>query len=392
MNVLLVLWVIYISFRVGLDVYESLFIKEEVAKQAVLMNQKEYIQAGLYAVYQRLIDIFDAFISLFVVVTLLSGGLWLINFFDGGNSLLSIFSYFAIVYILSLPVSIYRIIIDKRFDFYNGGWKMFVIDEIKKIALFLIFGGIFFYGLVYFIDHYQNWWIIAFVFVFVVIVLVNLLLPFFMSIFNKFTPLEDEELKQSIQELLCQTNFKSDGIFVMDASKRDSRLNAFFSGLGSSKRVVLFDTLLNKLTKEEILAVLAHELGHFRNKDIYKNIIMIGMLMFGLLFIVGHLPDSLFTQLKLEKNAGNIIVLGIIISEVYFYFATPIVNLISRTNEFNADAFSTTLVDAKYLKNALIKLIKQNKAFPKSSKLFSIMYHSHPNVLERIEKLDKTLH
>ena len=383
----LTIFTIYIAFRVGLDIYESFYIKQELEKEAVLMDKKEYIEAGLYAVYQKIIDIFDAFSSLFIVALLLFGGLWAINYYDNSNSILTIFAYFTIVYFFSLPINIYKKIIDTRFGFNKASWKLFVIDEIKKIVLFIVFGGIIFYGLIYFIENFDNWWIIGFVFVFIVIVIINILLPFFMSMFNKFTPLEDDDLKHSIEEMMDKVGFKSSGIFVMDASKRDGRLNAFFGGFGSTKRVVLFDTLVDKLSKNEILAVLGHELGHFKYKDIIKNIAMIGMMMFGLFFILGNLPDSLFNELKIEKTAGNILVLGFIISEVYFYILSPIMNLISRHNEFEADKMGAELGEGKNLKSALIKLVTENKSFPKSSKIYSILYHSHPSVLERIEKL-----
>ncbi|RUM56846.1 MAG: M48 family peptidase [Nautilia sp.] len=385
----LTIFVIYISFRIGIDIYESFYIKKEAAKDAVLMEKKEYLEAGLYAVYKKIIDIFDALASLFIVVIILSGGLWLINYLDNNNSLITIFAYFALVYIVSLPIMIYSKIIDKRFGFNKASWKLFVIDEIKKIILFVLIGGIIFWGLIYFIENFENWWIVGFVFVFIVILLVNILYPIFMSLFNKFTPLENEELKNDIENIMEKVGFKANGIFVMDASKRDSRLNAFFGGFGKTKRVVLFDTLVEKLTPNEIIAVLGHELGHFKHKDIIKNIGMMGIMMFGLFFIIGHLPDSLFQEAHIKKTAGNILVLAFIIGEVYFYALSPIINLISRHNEFAADEMGAELGSSKDLKSALIKLIKENKSFPKSSKIYSIMYHSHPSVLERIEELDK---
>jgi len=365
-----------------------MYIKEEVNKEAVLMNKLEYLEAGLYAVYNKIIDIFDAFASLFVVVVLLFGGLWLINYFDNSNSLMTVFIYFAFVYFVTLPINIYQKVIDKKFGFNKSSWKLFIIDEIKKILLFVVLGGGVMWGLVYFIENFENWWIIGFVFSFIVILLINLLLPYFMSIFNKFTPLEDEELKNDIENIMDKVGFKANGIFVMDASKRDKRLNAFFGGFGKSKRVVLFDTLIEKLSPKEILAVLGHELGHFKHKDLIKNIAMMGIMMFGLFAIIGNLPDSLFEELKIPKNGGNILVLAFIISEVYFYILNPIINMISRHNEFQADKMGAELGSKEDLKSALIKLVNENKSFPKSSKLYSIMYHSHPSILERLKELE----
>jgi len=385
---LLVIFTLYIAFRVGLDIYEAMYIKEEVNKEAVLMNKLEYLEAGLYAVYNKIIDIFDAFASLFVVVVLLFGGLWLINYFDNSNSLMTIFIYFAFVYFVTLPIHIYQKVIDKKFGFNKSSWKLFIIDEIKKILLFVVLGGGVMWGLIYFIENFENWWIIGFVFSFIVILLINLLLPYFMGIFNKFTPLEDEELKNDIENIMDKVGFKANGIFVMDASKRDKRLNAFFGGFGKSKRVVLFDTLIEKLSPKEILAVLGHELGHFKHKDLIKNIAMMGIMMFGLFAIIGNLPDSLFEELKIPKNGGNILVLAFIISEVYFYILNPIINMISRHNEFQADKMGAELGSKEDLKSALIKLVNENKSFPKSSKLYSIMYHSHPSILERLKELE----
>ncbi len=383
------IFVIYISFRVGLDIYESAFIKEEATKEAVLMRQKEYIEAGIYAIYQKIIDIFSAFASLFVVVVLFFGGLWLINYFDHNNSLITVFVYFAMVYIVNLPIEIYQKIIDKKFGFNKSSWKLYIIDEIKKIILFVIFGGAVMWVLIYFINHFKNWWLIGFGFTFLVILLINLLLPYFMMFFNKFTPLDNENLKQDIENIMDKVGFRASGIFVMDASKRDGRLNAFFGGFGKSKRVVLFDTLINKLSPKEIIAVLGHELGHFKHKDLIKNITMMGILMFGLFAIIGNLPDALFEQMNVSKTAGNILVLAFIVGEVYFYLLSPVVNFISRHNEFEADKMGAELGDAKDLKSALIKLVNENKSFPKSSKIYSIIYHSHPSVIERIKELEK---
>jgi STE24 endopeptidase len=208
-------------------------------------------------------------------------------------------------------------------------------------------------------------------------------------IFNKFTPLEDEELKNSIEEMMQKVGFKSNGIYIMDASKRDTRLNAYFAGLGKSKRVVLFDTLLNKLSKKEILAVLGHELGHFKNKDILKNISLVGLMLFILFAIFGNLPDSLFKSLNIPKSGANIIMLAILFSEVIFFVLSPIINLVSRNNEFKADEVGSELVDKKALASALKKLVNENKHYPKVSKIYSLIYYTHPPIIERLKRPEK---
>ena len=392
LNVLLGIFVLYIFFKILLEIREVFFIKKVFPERVSFIDIETYKDAAFYAIYKHTINIFNSLISLFLVVLWLSGGLFIINFLlYKQNNILSeleiLYIFFTINYILTLPVTIWEKSIDKKFGFNVSSWKQFFIDEIKKIVLFIIFGGIFFTGLIYFIDNYKNWWFIGFGFSFTVIILINILYPFVAAWFNKFEELENEELKNSIENMMKKVGFHSSGIFVMDASKRDTRLNAYFAGFGKTKRVVLFDTLLNKLNKDEILAVLGHELGHFKHKDIFKNIAVVGLMVFTLFFIFGHLPDKLFKELMIPKNGVNIIILALLFSEVLFFVFQPLINLISRHNEFEADREGSELVSKKALHSALIKLIKENKSFPKVSKIYSFIYYSHPPILERLEKL-----
>ena len=392
-NVLIGIFGLYVFIKIVLEIKEVLYIKEVFGLGAVLMDIETYKDAAIYSIYKHTINIFNALISLFLVVFWLSGGLFIINFIlYKSNSTLSqleiLLAFFAINYVLTLPINIWEKHIDKRFGFNVAPWKMFFIDEIKKIFLFIIFGGVFFAGLIYFIDNFQNWWLYGFVFTFGVVIMINLLYPFFAQMFNKFTPLEDEELKDAIEDMMAKVGFKSNGIYVMDASKRDTRLNAYFAGFGNTKRVVLFDTLLKKLTKNEILAVLGHELGHFKHKDIFKNIAVVGVMLFILFAIFGNLPDTLFKELMVPKIGANIIILALLFSEVIFFILQPFVNFVSRHNEFAADEMGSELVSKKDLANALKKLVSENKHFPRVSKIYSFIYYSHPPILERLEKLE----
>ena len=392
-NFLIALFGIYVFIKILLEIREVFYIKKVFEKGPVLLKPKDFEIAALYAINKHTINIFNALISMFLVVFWLSGGLFIINFwlYKPGSiiSELEILGVFFVVnYIMTLPIHIWEKHIDKKFGFNVAPWKLFFIDEIKKIILFIILGGIFFAGLIYFIDNFKNWWLWGFLFTFLVVILINILYPIFAALFNKFEPLKDEELKNNIEDLMNKVGFKSNGIFVMDASKRDTRLNAYFAGLGKSKRVVLFDTLLKKLNKEEILAVLGHELGHFKHKDILKNIAVVGIVLFVLFYIFGHLPDKLFKELMIPKIGANIIILALLYSEVIFFIFQPLINLISRHNEFEADEMGAELVNKKALASALKKLVSENKYFPKVSKLYSFIYYSHPPILERLEKLE----
>ena len=391
-NFLIGIYGVYIFIKIMLEIKEVFFIKNEFEKGPVLLNSKDFKDAALYSITKHTIEIFNALISMFLVVFWLSGGLFIINFlYYKPNSIIHelviLGIFFFINYILTLPIAIWEKHIDKKFGFNVASWKLFFIDEIKKIVLFIIFGGIFFAGLIYFIENFKHWWIIGFLFTFGVVILINILYPFFASWFNKFEPLENQELKNDIENLMKKVGFKSNGVFVMDASKRDTRLNAYFAGLGKSKRVVLFDTLLKKLNKDEILAVLGHELGHFKHKDILKNIAVVGTMLFIVFFIFGHLPNKLFKELMIPKNGVNIIILALLFSDLIFFIFHPFVNLISRNNEFAADEMGVKLVNKDALYNALIKLVNENKHFPKVSKIYSFLYYSHPPILERLEKI-----
>ena len=201
------------------------------------------------------------------------------------DSLLQIDSYWlkAIIFVdgfivinwfLSLPFSLYQTFkLDKKYGFSNITPALYIKDTIKSAFLTVVFGSLVIAVISYIILNFPSWWIFGFIFIFAVIVLINMLYPLIRDkMFDKFEKLKDVELEEKINALLKEVGFKSSGVFSVDASKRDSRLNAYFGGLGSTKRVVLFDTLIEKLTHNELLAVLGHELGHFKNGDILKNI------------------------------------------------------------------------------------------------------------------------
>jgi STE24 endopeptidase len=211
-------------------------------------------------------------------------------------------------------------------------------------------------------------------------------------IFNKFTPLEEGELRTDIESMMEGVGLKSDGVFVLDASKRDSRLNAYFGGLGKSKRVVLFDTLIEKLTNKELLAVLGHELGHFSHGDIWKNIGMMGVLLFLSFFLLGNLPDSLFYAMNIEPNAGVEIAMMMMLLPLISFVFMPTMSAVSRHNEYAADEFGSELGGKENLVSALMKLVTENKAFPKSHPIYAFFYYTHPPVLERLKELGYDAH
>jgi STE24 endopeptidase len=247
------------------------------------------------------------------------------------------------------------------------------------------------WGIYEIISSFELWWLWSFVFIFAVVVLINMFYPTFRAMFfDKLTPLKNEELDSRIKSLMDKTGFVSAGVFVSDASKRDARLNAYFGGLGKSKRVVLFDTLIEKLTTKELLAVLGHELGHFAHKDIYKNIAMVGAMLFGMFAIFGNLPNSLYTELGISQSPYVLMILLILFMPVLGFLMMPLMGVVSRRNEYAADRMGSELGGnggAVELANALIKLVNENKSFPLSHPLYIFFHYTHPPVLERLREL-----
>jgi len=184
-----------------------------------------------------------------------------------------------------------------------------------------------------------------------------------------------------------EAGLNSQGVFVMNAGEKSTKLNAFFGGLGKSKRVVLFDTLLAKLGDDELLAVLGHELGHFRHGDIWKNIALTGGLLFVGFFLAGNLPDSLFSQIGVVPTAGVKIAMLMLLFPVLGFVFTPIMSYVSQHNEYAADAYGSEVGGKNHLVSALLKLVTENKSFPKSHPLVIFFYHTHPPILERLKEL-----
>jgi STE24 endopeptidase len=239
----------------------------------------------------------------------------------------------------------------------------------------------------------ELWWLWSFAFIFAVIVLLNMFFPTLRALFfDKLTPLEDEELNKQIATLMDKTGFKSSGVFISDASKRDARLNAYFGGLGKTKRVVLFDTLLEKLSSNELLAVLGHELGHFQHGDIYKNIALMGGMLFAMFALFGNLPDTLYMELGVQMSAANMMILFMLVMPLLSFVMMPIMGIVSRHNEYEADKTGADLGGKMFLSEALKKLVSENKSFPLSHPIYIFFYYTHPPVLERLKELGFDIH
>ncbi len=393
LETIIILYSFYTFMKLYISVMQIGYINEEKRKIPVLMSADKYLVAGNYAVANGKLGLVSTLVDYLVFIWwVFAGFAWLSGFVavEGAvmQAVLFLFGFIVVNYIIALPFELYqKFKIDEDFGFNKMTAKMYVLDTVKSLALFVIIGGAIFALLAWIIGSFESWWLWGFVSIFTVAVLANVLMPTFMALFNKFTPIEEGELKTEISAMMDKVGLRNDGIFVMDASKRDGKLNAFFGGLGKSKRVVLFDTLIEKLNTKELLAVIGHELGHFTHGDIWKNIGLIGLLLFIAFYLFGHLPDALFTQMGVVPEAGVQIAMLMLLLPLLSFVFTPFMSAVSRHNEYAADEFGSAMGGKENLVSALMKLVTENKSFPKSHPLVIFFYYTHPPVLERLKEL-----
>ncbi|HED0728557.1 TPA: M48 family metallopeptidase [Campylobacter jejuni] len=379
-------WISYAQIR---------FLEREKDKQAQILSEKDYQNAADIAIENEKFKLFSNFYNLIINIAWIGFGflylkeLLILNNTRFENTLF-LLSFLIITSILNLPLSIYESFIkDKAHGFSNMTVKLFIKDTVKSLILTLIFGFLILYALIFCYDFFGTfWWIAAFIFAFCIIVIINLIYPTLIApIFNKMEKLDDKNLLKKISSLMKQCGFSANGVYVIDASKRDKRLNAYFGGLFKSKRVVLFDTLLKALNERELLAVLGHELGHFVHKDIIKALFNGAITMFLLFFVFANLPEFVYLESHLEGVNGGVFALLFIFANIFSFLISPMLNALSRKNEFAADQHGAKVTSKEDMKNALIALARENKAFIKTSKIYTFFYLSHPSISDRIKAL-----
>ncbi len=379
---------IYIFIKIYISIMQIGFISQKITEEPIILSSDNFIKAGQYAISKERINIISTIVEYFIFLFWIFYGFKLSSeIFNQQNLIFQtifIFSFFIIGYIINLPFEIYqKFILDQKYGFNKSTYKLYFIDQIKTFMLAIIFGFPVVYSILYFIENIINWWLYSAIFLITVITLVNILYPVFIPLFNKLTPLENGELKIWIEKVIKSTGFNNNGIFVIDASKRDGRLNAFFGGFGKSKIVVLYDTLIAKLTHSEIIAVIGHELGHFTNNDNYKNLLMISSFVFLFFYVADYLSLS-------KNGSGEFLIILSIYLSISLFFISPIFSYIYRKHEFKADKFGSEISGSSlFLSEALKKLVSENSSFPISHPIYRFFYETHPSVSERLEKLKK---
>ena len=298
---------------------------------------------------------------------------------------------------VDLPFDYYRqFVLEARFGFNKMPLRLFCIDMLKNTVIGAVIGLPLIWVVLTLMEKSGDlWWLYAWM-VFSAFQLAMLVLypTVIAPLFNKFTPLADESLKSRIESLMGRVGFASQGLFVMDGSKRSAHGNAYFSGFGAAKRIVFFDTLLARLAPEEIEAVLAHELGHFKLKHIVKRILMMFAISLGFLALLGFLKTQtwFYTGLGVDPMIGAsndvmALILFMLVLPVFTFLFSPLTSIGSRKHEFEADAFAAKHTKADDLVSALVKLYEDNASTLTPDPLHSAFYDSHPPASVRIHKL-----
>jgi STE24 endopeptidase len=303
----------------------------------------------------------------------------------------------AITSVIDLPFDYYRqFVIEQRFGFNRMGKGIFFVDRIKGVLLGAAFGLPLLFVVLWLMNQAGSlWWLWTWIVWVVFQMLVLVLYPSFIApLFNKFEPLKDEALKSRIEALMTRCGFAAKGLFVMDGSRRSAHGNAYFTGFGAAKRIVFFDTLLARLSGNEIEAVLAHELGHFKRRHVIKRMFVTFAISLAMLALLGWLTQCVWFYEGLGVrpsliggNSGLALVLFFLALPVFLFFVTPLGSLSSRKHEFEADAFAATQTDAQDLVNALVKLYEDNASTLTPDPLYTAFYYSHPPASQRIDRL-----
>jgi len=296
--------------------------------------------------------------------------------------------------IISTPFSVYNtFVIEEKYGFNKTTVKTYIFDKLKGWLLAIVLGGLLLSLIVWIYSITTTWfWLIAWIAMTIVMIFLNMFYSsLIVPLFNKQTPLPDGELRDAIESFCRKAGFKLKNIFVIDGSKRSSKANAYFSGLGAKKRIVLYDTLIHDHTMEELVAVLAHEVGHYKLKHTFMGMLMsvlqTGIMLFILSLFIGNHSLSESLGVKTPSFHIGITAFGLLYTPVSLITGL-LMNWVSRKNEYAADAFAGKNVHPEALKSALIRLSVKHLSNLKPHHLYVLFHYSHPTLLQRIKALD----
>lgn len=381
--------------------------KQAEAKKFFNIDDADFSKTLSYTEDKYRFASWSSWVSLILTLAFLAlGGMGLVetwsqhlgNMVASGSSIVTGLFFFFILILLSMvvgiPFELYSTFkIEEKHGFNRQTVGGFFLDKLKGLFLGVILGGLLLSGLLYVMEKTgDSWWLWAWGVMSGFSLFASWIFPSVLApMFNKFTKIEDGELKESIYAFSKKIGFKTGGLYVMDASKRSSHGNAYFTGVFGEKRIVLFDTLVKSLSVDELVAVLAHELGHFVLHHVRWGLVR-GILLTGLMFYAMSLClsyESFYTAFYLKgmSSYGALVVFGMWFG-FFDFILQPLGNWMSRKNEFAADDFAKKNIGSgKLLVDALIKMRESNYSMPISHPIYSSMYYSHPPLMERLAVL-----
>jgi len=362
-------------------------------------------KAADYTVAKAKLGIIDVVIGAALLLALTLGGViqWLsaawASAFETGSVLHGtalLLSILLVQALVGLPATLYRTFgVEARFGFSRMTVRLFIVDLVKHTLVALALGVPLLLAVLWLMGRMgEYWWLYVWIVWVLYSVLMMMAYPaLILPLFNKFTPITEGELAQRVAAVLSRCGFKSSGLYMMDGSKRSSHGNAFFTGFGAAKRIVLFDTLVSRLQPPEVEAVLAHELGHYRLHHIAKAMALSAGISLAVLWALGQLiGEPWFYQglgVATPSNAAALALFLMVLPELLF-FVQPLTSRYSRKREFEADAYAVSHADAAELMKALVKLYQDNAATLTPDPLHSAFYDSHPPAATRIARLRTT--
>ena len=402
---------IYFLTRFALDAIQIRYVKSMKITDNELnllkLNRQHLEKSTLYNIDKLIISMLNLIVQIFIIyLFLFAGGLeYLIettsslyskkDFIFGfmNPELFIIITFFLIMTILGIPMSLYKIfILEEKYGFNKMTIGLFIRDFLISLMLSLLIISILFLSFLFLYSNFEkNWWVLMWaVFLLFNIILLYVYPTLISPLFNKFKKIGDQNIMKAIDDLTEKVDFNIKNVFVMDGSKRSKHSNAYFTGFHKNKRIVFFDTLLENLSVNEVTSVLAHEIGHYKEKHILKSIVLNMILSLFVFFIMYKLStlDIFFHAVGVNTITPSTIILTYsLLFPVVGFFITPLLTSFSRKNEYEADSFAKKYTNKDDLISALIKLYKENLTILKPSPLYANFYYTHPTVFERIKKL-----
>lgn len=410
---ILILFVVLSLLKLGLGSFLSVINLRHVRNQggrvpalfAGLVDEETFARSASYTHARGRFGLLsETLTTLITIVIVVSGLLGLIGAATARlaipasfQGILMIGAVSLLFWVVGLPFSLYStFFIEARFGFNRTTPAVFIADTLKGLAISLVLGVPLLLALFWFMDRTgAYWWLWAFAGMTILQVVMGVLAPLVIApLFNKFTPLPEGELREAILALAERLSFRTRGIFVVDSSKRSGHSNAYFTGLGRAKRIVLFDTLVASHSKEEVVAVLAHEIGHEKRNHVKKGIALslaLSLVGFWLLSLLLHY-HPLYQAFGFERTSyAAILIILVLFAGPLFFFLSPLFSAWSRKHEFEADRFAVESVGtARGLREALLRLSKDNLSNLTPHPLYSFFTYSHPTLSERIAAIDRT--